>query len=517
MTGRNTASIEELVTLLVKEVKQRILLLAAIFSAIALATLAVALLRPKKYEATAVLLVEPRSTITPAIGVHGTDPGLVNQLVLSRKVLREILVFGGWGEQKDPRAEELLLKQLKSRIKIASPREELVRITYTDEDAQRCFAITKKLTEIYIRESVEPQEREAREVFDFVDKQVKDYAQKLADAHEAVLAYYRSHEQAAGDAPARHDPRPDPAAPSPPARPGQLSAADLAALRAEEATLTAELQPRRAPASPELNQAEARYRERTQQLQAELDRLMTIFTEEHPDVKRVRRDLAKAKELEENSRREREAADKVAVTLDDDLMKAARARLEQVQRKIAAGSGDRRPRTDAPRPFVEPAAPPGAQMDPDMRLVGRDAAMSELLRRYELNRDLYQDLLRRRENARVSLELAEQRGISLRVQDAAELPLTPVSARMMYVIAGGMLLALLAPLGLVFALVKLDPRVRTGSQIESLAHVPLLVSMPYAPSPRARSRARLNGLLAGLMVAGVLGVYATVFYIRYTS
>src|SRR5262249_4522099 len=160
----------------------------------------------------------------------------------------------------------------------------------------------------------------------FIDGQVHQYARALSTVHEQVLAYYDTH----GAAPVRPD-----EAPPPMARGSRLSELDLVTLLAEEATLTAELARQRAPAPADLAPAEKRCRARALQPQAELDRLLTTYTDEHPDVKRVRRELAQAKENAARAQAEREAAEKSAGSFDADIKRATRQRLDEVQRKIA--------------------------------------------------------------------------------------------------------------------------------------------------------------------------------------
>src|SRR5690606_21256826 len=72
------------------------------------------------------------------------------------------------------------------------------------------------------------------------------------------------------------------------------------------------------------------------------------------------------------------------------------------------------------------------ELERGRRVADSEAALAELTRDYEVNRDIYQDLLRRRENARVSMSLdAEQRGLTFRVQESAALPLQPTGLRML--------------------------------------------------------------------------------------
>jgi polysaccharide chain length determinant protein (PEP-CTERM system associated) len=489
-----------------------------LFSVIALAALAVGIIMPKRWDASTVILAEGSNIIKPLMEGRAVPTGIadqtaiVTQTVLGRRILREILAFSGTRPASDPKAEEIQLNLLRSRIRIDSPREEMIRISYHDKDPKRAYQIANRLAEVYMRESKAAKERESREAFDFIAKQVKEYGDKLTAAHEKVLAYYLGQE----DGRDKGERTATPTSTVPRAAQARVSPQELAALRAEEATLTAQLG--RRPAAPprgEARQTEEQYRTRVMQIQGELDRLLATFTEQHPDVKRVRRSLASAKEElqgAEQARMDRERAEAAATSLDDEVTRAARGRLEEVQRRITAATGRRRV---TPAAIAARLPTPEATVDPEMRGVGHDTTLSELLRRYEATRDVYQDLLKRRENARVSMDLdAEHRGLTLRIQERAEVPVIPSSLRVMHYSMIGMVLAVSIPLGLLFAIVRLDPRVRSPRQIEHLARVPLLVQIPYAPTARDKSRLRSRSVVAFLMVVGVFAVYATFFLIN---
>jgi capsular polysaccharide biosynthesis protein len=518
-------SIGDLLRLLLKEGKRRIVALTAIFSVVAVAVLAVGLVLPKRYDASTVIIVESSNIVKPLLDGRAVPTGitdqvaLASQVVLSKRILREVLQYGGWMDPPpDPREEERKLTRLRSRIRIESVRDELVRISYRDSDPQRCYRIANRLAEIYIRESNAAKTRESREAFDFIDKQVKEYGEKLTDAHEKVLAYYRGVDPRVAPP---STPGTSPPPPSPSQRPTgpKIPPEELARLRAEEATLTAQLARRpSAPGAPRVdNRAEEQYRQRVVQLQIDLERLRTTYTDEHPDVRRVTRELASAKEelrRAEQARLDGEKAAAATSALDDQVTAAARARLDEVQRRIAAATGTPAPRRRASSPLAARVVPE-AQLDPQMRTVGTDTTLSELVRRYEATRDIYQDLLKRRENARVSMELdSQQRGFTLRVHEPAEVPLTPTGLRLLHFSAIGLVLALLFPLGILFAIVRFDPRVRSAAQIERVAKVPLLVSIPYTPAARDKTRERNRAIIVAAMLAVVFAIYIGLFLVR---
>jgi hypothetical protein len=108
----------------------------------------------------------------------------------------------------------------------------------------------------------------------------------------------------------------------------------------------------------------------------------------------------------------------------------------------------------------------------------------------------------------------ERRGLTLRLHEAAELPATPISMRLLNQTAIALGVAVAIPLGLLFALVRLDTRVRSRWQIERLARIPVLAAIPDAPSSRDRSRNRHQLSLVLMMLGGVFVIYAVVFVIK---
>jgi hypothetical protein len=235
-------------------------------------------------------------------------------------------------------------------------------------------------------------------------------------------------------------------------------------------------------------------------------------------VKRAKRDLEIAREdlkNAEQARVDRENARAAASALDDGVSRAARVRLDEVQRQISAATGIRR------RPTIRGGAIPAIAQAPatgperEMQSVGTDTTLSDLLRHYEATKDVYQDLLKRRENARVSMDLdVERRGLTLRLQEPAEVPATAISMRLLNMTAVALVVAILVPLGLLFALVRLDPKVRSGWQIERLGRIPVLAAIPDAPAARDKHQRRRQEMLVMLMVGGVFVIYAVAFLVK---
>jgi polysaccharide chain length determinant protein (PEP-CTERM system associated) len=524
-------SLPGIIGLMLREGKRRLLPLSVVFAVIALLVLGIGLVMPKKWDAQMTIIVETDDVIKPLMegrapmSKPSTQMALVMQVVLGHKVLRQIAFDAGlMPERTTPQDQEKLLNNLRTRIKIDNKTDEIVRITYSDSDARRAARITNLIGKTFIDESATLKASESREAFNFIDNRVKEYGEKLGDAHKKLLDYYRSESTThpagkgvvAAAAPTPGDDVPPAPRPIVPAG-ARLSAEELASLRLEAATLEAQLGKKSQADIIQDTKNEDQARQHVATAQSELDRLRATFTDEHPDVRKATRDLAVAKaELQraEEARNETAKAQAATARLDDEVAQAARTRLVEVQAKIAAATGHRMPRSSMAVLATRAVTEEAADRDPEMRGVGLDAKQSELFRVYDSTREVYQDLLKRRENARVAMDLdAEHRGFTMRVQEEAEVPASASSLRLMHIAIIGLVLAVLIPFGLLFAIMKFDRRVRTPQQIERLAHVPLLVSIPYEPG-RYPSLSRGRYLKVALLIGGVFLVYGTTFIIK---
>jgi uncharacterized protein involved in exopolysaccharide biosynthesis len=229
-------------------------------------------------------------------------------------------------------------------------------------------------------------------------------------------------------------------------------------------------------------------------------------------VIRVRHQIEELREsvAAEMGKRERRRASGRAGAIDDTILfnplhQELRSKLAEARREIAASQS----RMSISESLLK------QEIDRSRRIAASSNTLSELTRDYEVNRDIYQDLLKRRENARVSMELdAKQQGLTFRIQEPAVMPLRPSGLRLMHFAAAGLGLGIALPLGLLFGYARFDPRVRTAAQIERLAGVPVLATVPFYPTPRDRRRTAVHGTMLLLIIAGVLVAYAAMYWIR---
>ncbi len=155
------------------------------------------------------------------------------------------------------------------------------------------------------------------------------------------------------------------------------------------------------------------------------------------------------------------------------------------------------------------------ELERSKRIANSENALSELTRDYDVNRDIYQDLLKRRENARVSMNLDEAgQGLTFHIQDPAAMPLQPSGLRLMHFALAGLAAGVALPLVLLFGLARFDPRVRSAAQLERATNLPVLATIPIYRTSHDRVRERARTAAAILIILAVGAAYALLYWIR---
>ena len=491
-----------------KEFRRRPVLMAGLFAAIALTVLILGLLAPKAYTSSTTLLVEETNIIEPllkgrAVATTVVDrAGIAREVAFSRKVMDEILRTGGWLKSNPgPLEQARLIDQITSRTVIANPRQnlKLIQISYTDTDPDRAFKVTKRFAELIIQESLRTKERESRTAFRFIDSQVGEYHRKLTDAEDKLAQYRKAHPDVLlGDQ--------------------EDVSRRIVELRREMDKSMMDLADQRSQAGAwqshlsresTLGVTQARTGQigaRLAELQAERDRLAGNYTDRHPDVVRVQNQIRNLEtQLQRGGTQNVRVAGSAATAALNPIYGEVRGRLTEARSRSAASASR--------------IAMGQSLLSEELARLSRVAALgselANLLRNFEVNRNLYQDLLERRENARLSMNLDAQRGgLNFRVQEPAAVPLQSDSISLTQMALGGLVLAIAAPLLLLVSWIRFDPRVRMSSQIEQLAGLPVLGSIPSRATGPQRNQSHHRLLMASALLLSVPIAYALVLTLR---
>ena len=471
---------EQVVRTLIKEAFVARRLFVVVFVLVNAALLTAGLMWPKFYAASTSILVEDRNIIQPlmqgaAVATDVSDlTRNARELIYGRRIMDRILDHGGWSEGRPSAVEqEFLIDGIKKRTTVSNVGRNLVKIEYRDTDPNRAFRVTQKFAELFIQEGVATRAAETRAAYDFIDKQAKEYEAKLAQSEQEIRKVRGSNVDAR------------------PVSEVELSAR-LAALNARIETTTMELREaeiRRDSLARQVSgeadvtagiTRESQMRARIGELQTRLDTIRLSYLDTHPDVIQLKmqiQDLTKA--LESERRRPSQDSRVGASNMNESAMNSPiyqQLRRELSQAQVTVESLKARI-AESQRLLREES-----QRGQGVR--SGDARLADLARDNQLNREIYQDLLRRRERARVSMSLDDDRqGLAFSIQEPATLPQAPKGPRFWHFVFGGFALGILVPFGLLFVRMQIDPRVRFGETIPKAHNVPVLATIPHLWSP----------------------------------
>src|SRR3989344_1710862 len=502
---------EHRVKVLINEVFSYRKAVVAVFVAVNLIALGLGLVWPKGYTSSTTILVDDKKIIQPlmqgaAVATEVADRArLTREVIFGRKIMNQILESVGWMKDKlSPEEQEKIIERIRKKTNLTSVGKDIIKIEYSDDEAERAFKTAKKFAELFIAESLGAKAAESQAAFDFIDKQTEEYHDKLVKAEEQ-LKEFRS---------ANLD-----------ARPGtdadissrlntlqtkiEQSSQDLKEAEVKKFSLEKQLSGE-AEVATTLSR-EGQFRSRIAELQSRLETLRLSYHDSYPDVIQVKHQIEDLNQaiVEERQRRESaKASGKMVIdegVINNPMYQQLKQELSQTRVNIemlTARIGE------AKRQLQQ-------ELERGRRVHGGEATLAELTRDYQVNRDIYQDLLRRRENARVSMNLdKEKQGLTIKIQEPATLPRQPSGLRFLHFVVSGLMLGIALPLGLLYAKLRLDPRIRMEAVITDKRKLPLLAVVPHLWSPAETQAVRREVGWLSLAVSGMLFLLAVSAVLR---
>ncbi len=438
----NRLSIAELARNLLREGRRRLRLLSILFLVICVTALAVGWSWPKKYSANTTILVSEDKTIEKlmegkAVATNVSERVLIaREVIFSQKVMDRVLAKGGWLNDTPSTAERnVRADALQQRTLISSPRNNLLRIEYRDVDPQRAYLVAKTFADEFLAESRAAQVSESREAYEFILDRVSHYQTKLNSAQAKLDSYQEQNPQSRIE-------------------PASLIEARISLLRRKLDADQARLDSGSGRVAATVTVGEdlqAPVRQRLAAAQQELSALERQYTDAHPDVSRARSAVADL-----TAQLQQTPAPRVVRSGGGGGDSAAvRARIAQTEAEI------------------------NAELERVREMADPSPELAELARERDVPRDLYQDLLRRLEYARLSLTLDEEgRGLSFQIQEEASVPTRATGLRFLHFVIGGLAAASALPLALLLVMVQLDPRLRSANAIQRSTGIPVLAAVP---------------------------------------
>ena len=392
---------------------------------------------PKIYRAETIMLVQDQNVTNPLISGLAVSTPVGERL----RTLKEELL--GWTSlsrlvtelkldkhAKSPIAFETLVKRLQNDINVRMRGNDLISISYEDEDPKLAQTLVNTITNIYMDRNVEAQSAETETAIGVIEEEMKVYTKKLEDSERALREFK-------------------------------------------------ELYVTQMPVASQLN-------EQIVGLEVSLAQLLVENTEEHPTVVQVKR------HIEDLKRKRNEEISRVITTalvkgtdpaIYQDLAKSlesspapsddptVRAAKEAYQAWVNRLDNNTMAPPDTSHVQVVTVTP--AQAGKPLELSSDSASISlgpreeqeltRLTRDYEVHSQTYQHMQERLERAKITQRLGKiDEGAKFKILEPARLPLRPVRPNMPKIFFFSLLFGVFVGAGVAFAHVCLPSVTRSG-------------------------------------------------------
>jgi len=355
------------------------------------------------------------------------------------------------------------------------------------------------VVDVFIKASSDDQRSESREAFLFIDNQVKQYKDQLVLAEER-LKDFRAY---------NFD-----------GRNGDVDAS-ISRLRAQieelkisldedETTLVA----LRKQLSNESEYSSQKFKadvygERLALLETQRNTLLLSYTDDYPDVvsltyqiEDIKSSMRKAAEDERNSVSTVKAKPSDEDAVLNPLYQELRSRLSLIQTDIKAKE----------KRLIAFGRLQDNEYERRKRIAERGAEESELTRDYNVTKRIYEDMLERKEKARLSMTLnIEGQGVTYRIQEPALPPLNPIGLRFLHFVLAGPFVGFFTVIGLVVLFVLLDQRIRFPERLSNIG-VPTLAVIPHVKTAFTKRVVRTDIIICFFLGLAILSAYAALAY-----
>lgn len=442
-----------------------------LFTVLSFSILAVGFFWPEKYETSTTLYADVTNIIEPLLEGRAEVTGLdrskeAADIIYTRKLMTRVAEKSGLIDPLDSmERQSAVVSSLRRGVAVESEGRNYFKVVYQHADQDISFRVLNAVVDEFIKDSVDTKQSESRSAYEFIDQQVISYKRQLLLA-ENNLKNFKSKNLDGDEATVK-------------LRINQLR------LEIEEIKLTIdETESKRQSLKLQLKE-EGKLQKNRGDLDAQQARLETLrgqldvyrlsYQDTYPDVVALKEQIAALELVIEAMADEGYYSSSSSDELENPLYEELRKR----QAEIEVDLRSQRRRLASMKQMLE------KEYARAERVATHEAEMSELVRDYDVTRGIYEEMLERKEKARLSMTLdIEGQGVSFKIQEPAVYPLQPSGLRFIHFAVAGPLVSLAAVLGLVALYVLVDPRVRSPIlMMQSLpSHIQLLGSIPHINS-----------------------------------
>lgn len=408
---------------------------------------------------------------------------------------------------------EKLLDSLVKNIQISSvallskqqaQSSNLYRITYTNSNPKLAKDVVDVLLNIFVETILGTSRKDTHEAQEFLDKQIAEYEIKQHKAEELLKKFKQENSGLMPGEGGNYYAKIN-------AIDIKLQDARLALREAENRSIEVKNQIDKlviSASASEKNESKLILDPidiRIESMESKLDDLLLQYTEQHPDVIGTRRALSQLKKQKEESIKNKDtdnngvSSNVINSALYQDLnVMLGKTRSEAAALRIRVQEYEKQKQENEELLKTLPAV---------------EAKLANLNRDYNINKSLYEDLVKRRESSELSYK-AEQTGdeLQFKIIEPPIIPLFPVSPNRILLSTLVLISALAGGIGIALLYEQLNPTFYTRQQLIDTINLPVLGSVSMYWSDVERSRRKFEIVLFMVAAFLILSAYAGLLF-----
>lgn len=442
------------------------------FLGISFALLAVGLAWPKNYTTSAVLFADVTNIIEPLLKGSAEVTKIdrseqASEIIYTRPIMLAAAKQAGLITKATPDdQQDRIVKEIRGNIGIKRERNNNhFQVSFTAPNPDTSFELLNAIINVFIDDTARKKREESVGAYNFIDAQVQTYKKQLELAEEKLKEFNARNTDGSEES----------------------VNARITSLRQEMETLKISIEETQARINTikqqlgnegEYLQAKGQMddmKKRRQTLSGHLEQLLLSYQEGYPDIISIRAQIA---ELDAS-------IEKLQVNGDiyGNSEKVENPLYEELRKQLSEADVDLRSQKRRMESLTSLQA---QEFERQQRIAANQAEFSELTRDYNVTRKVYEEMLQRKEAARLSMTLdIEGQGVSYRIQEPASFPLNPSGLHFIHFAIIGPILGFIFPFGLLVLYVMLDPHFRSARilQKQMPPEIELIGVIPHFKSP----------------------------------
>lgn len=431
---------------------------------------------PDIYRAYTLILVQPQKIpsryVTPTVEEDIEERlRTIREQILSRTTLEKVVnEFNLYPELRKTKPIEDVINMMRNRIEVKVQKSQVFSISYEDRDPVVAMKVANRLAFLFIEENLKLREERAEGTIEFLKRELERVKKKLAEQEKNIAEFRSKH---LGVLPEQLE--------------ANLRTLDRLQLQLQtntEALRAAEEAKRQLQrliltrrdtisTSPEEITTEAPTPLALDRLKALLAELTLKYTEKHPDVIRLKNQIAKLeKQLQQSSSETSSEETEIPQEQPTNLPLP-----REIQNEIVRLNAEIEKLKEERQNLLKTIAEYQRRVEITPKV---EKEYQDLIRGYEVLREEYQSLLEKKLDAELAANMEKaQKGEQFRILDPAKVPEKPYKPNRFKIVFLGIALGLGAGVGLAFLMeFYIDTSFYRVEDLETFTELPVLALIP---------------------------------------